>query len=200
MAVSDSLGTATMSPACASVAGWASLPRRSCSTCSRSSAWLRGLVSTVSGRIVPDSTRRSEILPTYGSEIVLNTRASGWPAGSQATSWVELAGLDLDRGSAVGARCDLRQERRQAVDADAGDGRAAHHREHEAVGHALGQGGFELLARRDVAVEVALHEGVVADDDPFDQLLAHLVLGGGEVVGDGAGLRLAPFVDDGACR
>ena len=48
-----------------------------------------------------------------------------------------------------------------------------------------------------LAVEVPLHEGVVPDHDPFDQLLAHLVLGGGEVVGNGPALGLAAFVDDG---
>ena len=32
-----------------------------------------------------------------------------------------------------------------------------------------------------VPFEVALHEVVVTDHDPLDQLLAHLVLGGGQV-------------------
>ena len=35
VAVSESLGTATMSPAWASSTGWASLPRSSCRMCSR---------------------------------------------------------------------------------------------------------------------------------------------------------------------
>ena len=39
---------------------------------------------------------------------------------------------------------------------------------------------------RRLALEVALHELVVADDDALDELLAHLVLHRGEVVGDRA--------------
>ena len=124
--------------------------------------------------------------------MVLNTWARGWPAGSQATSLHRVAGPHLDRRPRVGGGGDLGQQGGQAVDAHAGDGRSAHHREHQALGDAVGQGGLELGARRDVAVEVALHEGVVADHDALDQLLAHLVLGGGEVVGDRA--------RSGACR
>ena len=65
----------------------------------------------------------------------------------------------------------------------------------------VGQGGLELLAGGDLAVEVALHEGVVADHDALDQLLAHLVLElAARSSGMGPGWRLAPLVDDGACR
>ena len=94
-------------------------------------------------------------------------------------------------GAAVGRGGDLGQERGQAVDADAGDGRAAHHGEHEALGHALGQGGLELVARGDVALEVPLHQGVVAHHDPLDQLLAHLVLDSARSSGMGPGRGLA---------
>ena len=63
VSVFDNLGTATRSPAWALDIDSVSLPRSSCKAWRRSSPWVRGFVSTVSGRMVPDTTRRSEILP-----------------------------------------------------------------------------------------------------------------------------------------
>ena len=62
--VSPSLATAAMSPAGTSGSGSCSLPRSVKSACSFSSLCVRGLVSTASGRIVPDSTLKIETLPT----------------------------------------------------------------------------------------------------------------------------------------
>ncbi len=47
---------------------------------------VRGFTSCSSAFTVPDSTLNSESCPTYGSAIVLNTKASGWPPASGATS------------------------------------------------------------------------------------------------------------------
>ncbi len=124
--------------------------------------------------------------------MVLNTWARGWPARVARHLGDRVAGADLDRGARVGAGGDLGQQGGQAVDADTGHRRAAHHREHESLGDAVGQGGLELGARQRLAFEVALHEGVVAHHDALDQLLAHLVLDRGEVVGDGPGRGLPP--------
>ena len=64
VARSASLATAAMSPAGTSVTLSCSLPRSVKSAWSRSSLWVRGLVSMVSGLIVPDRTLNIEILPT----------------------------------------------------------------------------------------------------------------------------------------
>ena len=53
-----------------------------------------------------------------------------------------------------------------------------------AVGDAVGQGVLELLDARDVALEVALHQLVVGHHDALDQVVVHLVLEVGQVVGD----------------
>ena len=64
----------------------------------------------------------------------------------------------------------------------------------------MGQGLLQLLDARDLALEIALHEIVVGDDDPLDQGVVHGVLPSGHVVGDGAGRGLAPLVGDGRVR
>ena len=108
-----------------------------------------------------------------------------------------VAGLHLDRGAAVGRGGDLGQQCGQTIDAHSGSRRAAHHREDHALGHAGGQRGLQLGAGGDVLFEVALHEFVVTDDDPLDQLLAHLVLDVGQVARDRPRRRLPTVVEDG---
>ena len=80
--VPASLGSATMSPARPRRPAGASLPRSSCEDVQP----LVGVGAGVGEHVVgPDRPRQrpcsSEILPTYGSEKVLNTRASGRPPG-----------------------------------------------------------------------------------------------------------------------
>ena len=77
-------GRATKSPATASSTGEASLPRSTSRTCSRSSVRVRGLVSTASGRTVPETTLHSEIRPACWSASVLQTASSGGRRGRRA--------------------------------------------------------------------------------------------------------------------
>ena len=68
--------------------------------------------------------------------------------------------------------------------ATAVDGRAAHDREHRRRGDADGERVLELLDGGDVALEVALEQLVVGDDDALDEVVVHLVLERLHVVGD----------------
>jgi hypothetical protein len=52
----------------------------------------------------------------------------------------------------------------------------------------VGEGVLELLDRRDVALEVALHEGVVGHHDALHEVVVHLVLELLHVVGDLGGV------------
>ena len=79
---------------------------------------------------------------------------------------------------------DLADEVGEAVDGDRLGRRSAQDREHGAVGHPLGEGLLELLEPDGVAFQVALHQGVVGDDDALDQGVVHLVFGRGQVRGD----------------
>ena len=75
-----------------SVTGTCSLPRRWNRPWRRSSAPVRGFTSCSSAFTVPDSTLNSESWPTYGSAIVLNTKASGWPPASGGDLGLGVAG------------------------------------------------------------------------------------------------------------
>ena len=143
-----------------------------------------GFTSWSSALIVPDSTLNSDSWPTYGSAMVLNTKASGWPDGVGLHLGLGVAGAHGDRRAVGGGGPDLADEVGQAVDADAGDGRAAHDREHGGVGHAVGQGVLQLGDARHLALEVALHQLVVGHHDALDQVVVHLVLELGQVLGD----------------
>ena len=182
VALSASLATATRSPAGTSVTGSCSLPRSVNRPCSRSSARVRVLVSTASAFSVPLHTLSNDTRPTNGSAIVLPITASGSPLGSQAISASLSPAIDVQRRTSKWRRRDLGEELRQAVDADASRRRTAHHREHRRVGDAVGEGLFEFVEGRDVALEVALHQVVVGDDDAFDQRVVHHVFGVGEFV------------------
>ena len=56
-----------------------------------------------------------------------------------------------------------------------------------AVGDAVGERVLQLGDARDVALEVALHQLVVGHHDALDEVVVHLVLEVGEVVGDRLG-------------
>ncbi len=100
--VSVSLATAAMSPAGTSVTGVLLLAAHDRElvqalarpSCARST-------SVASGLIVPCSTLNRFTWPTYGSTMVLNTNATGWPSPR------------VGRGGLLG-----HEERREAVDAD----------------------------------------------------------------------------------
>ena len=92
-------------------------------------------------------------------------------AGEDGAGTVDGRGTDLDE--VVG----------EAVDADAGDGRAAQHRELDLVLHLDGEGVLELGHGRDVVGEEALEQVVVAGDDLLDDRVVDLVLLGLQVVG-----------------
>ena len=80
---------------------------------------------------------------------------------------------------------------------DLGGGRAAHDREHAGRLDAEREGVLELLEAGHVAVEVALEERVVGDDDALHQVVVHLVLELLHVVGDRLGVRDAALVEVG---
>ena len=106
-----------------------------------------------------------------------------------------VARLHLDRRPVGGRRADLADEVGQPVDRDVGRGRAEHDREHRRLGDALGERVLELVASRSLAAEVALEQLVVGDDDALDEVVVHLVLELGELVGDLAVRRLAAVVE-----
>ncbi len=182
--VSDSLATATRSPAGTSATGSCSLPRRVNRAWSRSSVWLRGLVSTASGRMVPDRTRSIEILPTYGSARVLKTRGERLAGGVARQLLGRVAGLDRDRRAVGGGGPELADVGGEALDGGALGGRPADDGEHARRRDAEGEGVLELLGAGDVALEVALHQVVVGDDDALHEVVVHLVLEGLHLVGD----------------
>ena len=71
-----------------------------------------------SGLTVPDSTLNSEIWPTYGSAIVLNTKASGCAARASAATSMSVVAGDHGDGAVSGRRADLADEVGQPVDGD----------------------------------------------------------------------------------
>ena len=79
-------------------------------------------------------------------------------------------------GPVAGRGTDLDEEVGEPVDAHLRGGRAAHHGEHAGRLDAEGEGVLELRDARDVALEVALEQLVVGDDDPLDEVVVDLVL------------------------
>ena len=71
----------------------------------------------------------------------------------------------LDRGPVERGGTDLADKAGQAIQGYLLGGRAAHDREHLAGGDSVGQRFLQLLNRRDLTLEVALHEVVVGDHD-----------------------------------
>ena len=86
----------------------------------------------------------------------------------------------------------------QPVDADHLGGGPAGDGEDAGLGDALGQRLLQLGGGDGLALQVALGEVVVGHHDALDQVVAHLVLALGHVVGDLALGGLAPLVEHGA--
>ena len=192
VAVSDSLGTATMSPAWASLDGLGLLAPQQLQDVEPLVGVGAGVGEHGVGADRPRQHPQQRDLADVGVGDRLEHLGQRLARRVAGHLGDRVAGADLDGWARVGGGGDLGQQGGEAVDADPGHRRAAHHREHEALGHAAGQGRLELGPRQHLAFEVALHEGVVADHDALDELLAHLVLDGGQVVGDRA--------RTGACR
>ena len=90
-----------------------------------------------------------------------------------------------ERRTGAGGGAQLLDQPGEPVHADPAGGRAAQDGEHVGRGDTAGQALLELGVVERLAVEVALHEVVVAHDDAFDELLVHGVLLVDEVLGDG---------------
>ena len=157
-----------MSPAGTSLTGSCSLPRIVVTWCSRSSVTVRPLSSDASVFTVPCSTLNRLTRPTYGSTSVLNTNA---------------AGRRLARGD-VRRRTLLDDEAREPVHADEPRSRCPHSTGNTVASSMPVASAVRELLRVDRLVgEVALHEVVVGDDDPFDERVVHRVLDVRELVG-----------------
>ncbi len=148
---------------------------------------MRGLTSWSSVLIVPDSTLNSESWPTYGSAIVLNTKARGWPEASGFTSVSVSPARTVTGGRSEGdgpisQRKSARRSTPTPVTADP-------HTTGNTVASATPWASVcsSSVDDRDVALEVPLDEGVVGDHDALDEVVVHLVLQVGEVVGDRLG-------------
>ncbi len=92
-------------------------------------------------------------------------------------------------------RTDLHEEVGQPVDAHLRGGRAADDREHAGRLDAERERVLELLEAGHVALEVALEQRVVGDDDALHQVVVHLVLQRLHVVRDRLGVGDAALVD-----
>ena len=108
---------------------------------------------------------------------------------------------DLDRlvpgtGLDPAARRDRADEVQEPVEPDARERGAAQHGLDRAVRHAHREGPRQLRRRRDVALEVPLHQGVVGDDDPLDEVVPHAAFKGDHVGRHGAGRGLSAVVAD----
>ena len=88
--VTLSFTSAPMSPACSLSASWRFFPSSTNSPPSRSAVLRDVLWTSVPGVNAPWKTRTHSMSPTCGSEMFLNTYASGAPAGSFLISWPSL--------------------------------------------------------------------------------------------------------------
>ena len=162
-----------------------------CSACRRSSSRVRELTSTASGCSVPETTLQRDILPVWLSLKVFVTVSTVGPAGSQGISTVSVPAVATSGGREPGVGQSSSISRASRSTPTPLGGRAAQDGEHGGRGDAAGQALLELGVVERLAVEVALHEVVVAHHDALDELLVHGVLLVDEVVGDG------PLVADG---
>ena len=194
--VPASLATPPMSPAASASTGSCSLPRTTNRPCSRSSVPVRLFTRWSSLRIVPESTLSSDTWPTNGSAIVLNTIASGWPSGSAGTSTSVSPARTVVGRSAGGGPISTRRSASRSMPTSA-----------VAEPHTTGKTLAVSMPRvracsssssaGHVALEVALEQGVVGDDDALDEVVVHLVLERLHVVGDRLGVRDAALVEVG---
>ena len=150
VAVSASLATATMSPAGASVTGSScSLPRRAEQAVQPLVGVGAGVDEDVSsGRMVPDSTLNSEILPDVGVGDGLEHPGQRLAAGIAGDLALGVARPATSTGGRVGGGPDLADEGGQAVDADRRCAEPHTTGNTGRCGHPVGQGLLELLDAR----------------------------------------------------
>ena len=116
--------------------------------------------------------------------MVLNTSASGCPAGSGRTSASCRRRRSPRPVGDRGATGPISQRKSAKRSIPISPWRTRRPPGTRGLVDADRPASLELLERRHIALEVALHQIVVGHDDPLDQVVVHLVLERLHVVGD----------------
>ncbi len=150
---------------------------------------------------VPEKTRTRLSRPTYGSLVVFTISATSTPLGSHSIASARGAGggEDVRRGVLGRRREAVDREVEQLRAPDAGLRAHRDHREERRAGDRGLQVLDEHLGGDLLALEVAVHQGLVLGllDDPLDERAAQVVVGPlarGDQAGQGGDLLTGPLV------